>query len=178
MDLFEKIERTRHFGELFLLWLWYHSDIDDTVFYLSDGSALTLAIDNQITLEAKLTEAERTVLSGGAPADSREAFEALRQGKIVSQAKIRLQRDEKEWVFSLTGSTLSMTGLKIPALMTKADDDKLYERQALIEEADALIRGLYEKFLTTRLDQEAWKIEFANICDWIARKASGSETEE
>lgn len=175
MDLFEQIERTRHFGELFLLWLWYHSDIDDTIFYLSDNSVLTLAIDNQIVLEAKLTEAERTVLSGGAPSDSREAFEALRQGKCVSQAKFRVQRDEKEWVFTLNGARLEMSGLKIPALMTKAEDDKLYERQALIEEIDALVRGLYEKFLSVRLDKEGWKIEEENLLDWITRKSQGEE---
>lgn len=175
MDLFEKIERTRHFGELFLLWLWYHSDIDDTIFYLSDGSTLTLCIDNQIVLEAKLTEAERTVLSGGAPADSREAFEALHQGKVVSSAKIRLQRDEKEWIFVITGASLAISGLKIPALMTKADDDKLYERQALVEEVDGLIRGLYEKFLSIRLDHDGWKIEESNILDWIVRKMQNAE---
>lgn len=175
MDLFEQIERTRHFGELFLLWLWYHSDIDDTIFYLSDNSVLTLAIDNQIVLEAKLTEAEKTVLSGGAPSDSREAFEALRQGKVVSQAKLRVQREEKEWVFTLNGARLEMSGLKIPALMTKAEDDKLYERQALIEEIDALIRGLYEKFLSVRLDKEGWKIEEANLLDWITRRSEGEE---
>ena len=175
MDLFEKIERTRHFGELFLLWLWYHSDVDDTIFYLSDGSALTLAIDNQITLEAKLTEAERTVLSGGAPADIREAFEALHQGKVVSQAKIRLQRDEKEWIFVLTGSSLDISGLKIPALMTKADDDKLYERQGLVEEIDSLIRGLYEKFLSIRLDSDAWKQEESDILSWIIRKMKAED---
>ena len=175
MDLFEKIERTRHFGELFLLWLWFRSDIDDTVFTLSDGSSLTLAVDNQITLEAKLTEAERTVLSGGAPADSREAFEALRQGKVVSSAKFRLERDEKEWTFVLNGAKLEISGLKIPALMTKADDDKLYERQALIEEIDSLIRGLFEKFIGIRTDAKAWKNESADICAWITRKAKGEE---
>ncbi len=176
MDLFEKIERTRHFGELFLTWLWYHSSVDDTIFYLSDGSALSLAIDNQITLESKLTEAEKTVLSGGAPAESREAYEALRQGKVVTQAKIRLQRDEKEWVFVLNGSSLDISGLKIPALMTKADDDKLYERQALIEEVDGLIRGLYEKFLSIRLNKEAWSNENRDLCRWVEERASGEET--
>ena len=83
MEIFEKIERTRHFGELFLLWLWYHSQVDDTIFYLSDKTTLSLAIDSQIILEAHLSESERTTLSGGAPAESREAFEAIRQGKIA-----------------------------------------------------------------------------------------------
>lgn len=170
MEIFEKIERTRHFGELFLLWLWYHSQVDDTIFYLSDKTTLSLAIDSQIILEAHLSESERTTLSGGAPAESREAFEAIRQGKIISQAKIRLQRDEKEWVFTLASNTLSISGLKIPALMTKSEDDKLYERQALIEEVDSLVRGLYESFLQTRLGP-AWEQESRDIITRISDNA-------
>ncbi len=175
MDMFEKIERTRHFGESFLLWLWYHSVMDDTLFYLSDQTSLALAIDNQMTLEAKLAEAEKSVLSGGAPAESQEAYEGLRQGKIVSQAKLRVQRDEKEWVFVFVASSMSISGLKIPALMTKADDEKLYERQALIDEIDGLMRGLYEKFLSVRLDAKAWKTEKDNIHSWMVRQGQDAD---
>ena len=67
MDLFDKIERTRHLGELFLLWLWYKSATNDTVFYLSDESVLALAIGDQIVFEARLAQTEKTVLSGGPP---------------------------------------------------------------------------------------------------------------
>ena len=122
-----------------------------------------------------MTEMERTVLSGGAPSDSREAYEALRQGKVVSQMKIRLQRDEKEWVFVLNGATLDISSLKIPALMTKVDDEKLFERMGLIEEVDGLIRGLYEQFLEIRLDAKKWKAEEQNLIAWIDRKASGED---
>ena len=94
---------------------------------------------------------------------------------MVSQAKIRLQRDEKEWVFVLSGQRLEMSGLKIPALMTKADDDKLYERQALLEEVDGLVRGLYEKFLSVRLDTSAWEVENRELCRWIADKSRAEE---
>ena len=105
-------------------------------------------------------------LSGGAPAESREAFEALKQGKAVSAAKIAMTRDEKAWQFTLQSATLSISGLKIPALMTKADDEKIFERQALIEEADSLVRGLYESFLSMRLSDE-WEREAKNITRWI-----------
>lgn len=167
LDLFEKIERTRHFGELFLVWLWFRSNVDDTIFTLNDGTTLNLAIDNQMTLEAKLAEAEKTVISGGAPADSKEAYESLKQGKIVSQAKIRIHHNEKEWVFVFVAAQMAMTGIKIPALMTKADDEKFFERMALIEEVDGLMRGLYEKFLSIRLDPKAWKEENKNLCNWM-----------
>ncbi len=167
MDLFEKIERTRHFGELFLVWLWYHSDIDESVFRLSDGSLMTLIFDNAMTLEVKLAEAERATLSGGSPASSKEAHEALRQGKLVRSVKLRVERDEKEWVFVLTAQTLALSSLKIPALMTKEEDEKLYERQYLIEEIDSLIRGLYERFLNIRLDEKSWQKESKSMSAWI-----------
>lgn len=167
MDLFERIERTRHFGELFIIWLWYHADIDESIFRLSDGSLLALQFDNQMTLEVKLAEAERATLSGGAPAASKEAHEALRQGKFVSHAKIRVERDEKEWVFVLNAQNLALSGLKIPALMTKESDEKLYERQALIEEIDAMIRGLYERFLAIRFDEKKWLQESRNLSAWV-----------
>ena len=160
MDLFDKIERTRHLGELFLLWLWYKSATNDTVFYLSDESVLALAIGDQIVFEARLAQTEKTVLSGGAPAESREAFEALKQGKAVSAAKIAMTRDEKAWQFTLQSATLSISGLKIPALMTKADDENIFERQALI------VRGLYESFLSMRLSDE-WEREAKIITRWI-----------
>lgn len=167
MDLYDKIERTRHLGELFLIWLWHHADIDDGIFRLSDGTVLELRFDNQITLEAKLAQAEKTNLSGGAPADSREAREALKDGKSVTQAKMRIVLNEKEWVFVLNAQHLAISGLKIPALMTKADDEKLYERQFLIEEVDALIRGLYDSFLNLRLDAAKWKSEARAISQWV-----------
>ncbi len=66
----------------------------------------------------------------------------------------------------LQSSTLSIAGLKIPALMTKNDDEKIFERQALIEEADSLIRGLYESFLAVRLS-DGWEQEAKNITRWI-----------
>ena len=50
--------------------------------------------------------------------------------------------------------------------MTKADDEKIFERQALIEEADSLVRGLYESFLSMRLSDE-WEREAKNITRWI-----------
>lgn len=77
-----------------------------------------------------------------------------------------MTRDEKAWQFTLQSATLSISGLKIPALMTKADDEKIFERQALIEEADSLVRGLYESFLSMRLSDE-WEREAKNITRWI-----------
>ncbi len=167
MDLFEQIEKTRHFGETFLIWLWFHSDVDDTQFELAGGQVVSVTFDNELTLEAKLAEAERTRISGGAPASSEEARQGLRQGKVVVSAKLKVEKDQREWIFLLNAQTMDITGLRIPALLTKAEDEKLYERQFLIEEIDGLVRGLYDSFLRVRLDKKAWESETRLISAWI-----------
>lgn len=166
MDLFTKIESTRHIGETFLTWLWYRSDTNDGMFTLSDSTTLSLLFDNQLVLESQLAEAERAQLTGANPSASNEAREALRQGKTVKATKLCLNCHEREWKFMLNAQTLAVSGLRIPALMTKASDEKLYERQALIEELCALMRGLYELFLSIRLDESSWDAESKAINDW------------
>ncbi|MFA5625204.1 MAG: hypothetical protein WC966_09155 [Bradymonadales bacterium] len=168
MDLFTKIETTRHFGDTFLIWLWYKSEINDGLFSLSDGTSLSLLFDNQLILESPLAEAERAQLTGANPSVSEEAREALRQGKTVKAAKIALSCREREWKFMLNAQSLAISGLKIPALMTKANDEKLYERQALIEEVTALLRGLFDLFLNERLDEQRWKEVATKINEWAA----------
>ncbi len=166
MDLFDCIESTRFLGEEWLIWLWYRSEREEGLFTLSDGSQVEFHFDNQLTLEAQLAEAERSRLSGGAPSFSTEAKEALRSGKMVSQAKVRLVRDGREWVMSIVGRSLAISGMKIPAVLTREEDEKFFERQALLEEGDALLRGLFEAFLQVRLDLSAWNEEVDAIRRW------------
>ncbi len=166
MDIYERIESTRFVGEEFLTWLWFKSERNEGVFELEDGTTIELHFDNQLTLEANLAEAERSRLTGGSPSFSPEAKEALRRGKRVAQAKFRLHRDLREWLLTVTARTLGISGLKIPAVLSREEDDKFYERMDLIDEADALMRGLYALFLEQRLDAEGWKTELAAMGEW------------
>lgn len=172
MDLYDQIETTRFVGEEFLTWLWYRSDKQEGHFPLDDGHELELHFDNQLTLEANLAEAERSRLTGGSPSFSPEAKEALRRGKRVAQAKLRLTREGREWVMTVTARTLGISSLKIPAVLSKEDDDRFYERADLIAEADSSLRALYAMFLRMRLDRASWDRELEEIRAWAAEEAS------
>lgn len=166
LDIFEEDERKRFLGAEFLLWLWFRSDERDGLMETSQGD-VELFFDDQLILEAHLAEAEQSRLKGGAPAYSPEAYQALRQGKRVSKAKLRLVKDTREWVFSVDAATFAFSTVKIPSVLADEEFEKFLERMFLIEELDALWADLYRAFLQVRLGEE-WPRQRARMAQWIA----------
>jgi len=170
MDFLDRSARVQFLGAEYLLWLWYRSEEFDGAFSLSDGP-IELYFDDQLVLEAHLAEAEQSRLKGGAPAYSPEAHKALQLGKHVAKAKLRLVKDEREWLFTIDTSTFLASGVKIPAVLSDEEDNKFYERMYLIEELDRTWYALYRAFLSERL-AETWPEVQATIRAWIERPTS------
>lgn len=165
MDVMEQVSRTAFLGPEFLLWLWWRCEEDDGHFTIGED-AVELAFDNQIMLESHLAEAETSRLTGGSPAYSPEAHKALQMGKSVRRALLRLTKGEREWVFLADGPTFRISGVRIPALLTREDDEKFHERLYLIEELEDCWFGLYRQFLEVRLT-DAWTKVHATMRAWV-----------
>jgi hypothetical protein len=154
-DLVERIERNRFVGREFLLWLWFESETFETNLRPAGGSPVALWFETRMTLSF---ERDESVLKSAAPAASPEAKEALRQGKLPKEAKVRMTNGEHEFAWILRGDTLSFASVAIPAeLKDKGDDmhEVFYERMRLLEELEAILQALWSDFLTLRLS-EAW----------------------
>jgi hypothetical protein len=151
MDLIDLIESHRFLGPEFLTWLWYRSEMHDGMMPLGGRKACELAIDDKITLEADMVETEQSVLKGGAPAVTPEAREALRQGKVPTQARIRIHHDGLEYYFTLKAAALQLSGVKVPTILTKEDDDKFYERMNYLEVVENVVDHFYGEFMGVRL---------------------------
>jgi hypothetical protein len=154
-DLIERIERNRFTGREFLLWLWFESETFETNLRPAGGSPIALWIESRMTLSF---EKDESVLKSASPAASPEAKEALRQGKLPREAKIRMTNGEHEFAWVFRGDTLSFASVAIPAeLKDKGDDvhEVFYERMRLLEELEAILQALWSDFLTLRLS-EAW----------------------
>ena len=164
-DLIDLIEEKRVLGAEFLLWIWYEGERTDNLFSV-EGEDIEVHFDDQIVLEAQLAEAEQSRLKGGAPSLSPEAKTALRAGKMVSKAKMRVAKGERMWSFMVDAATFAMSNIKTPAVLSEADDDKFYERMFLIEELETVWAGLYKGFLEARLD-DGWKKDRVKIQKWI-----------
>ncbi|MFU8804980.1 MAG: hypothetical protein ACNA8W_14300 [Bradymonadaceae bacterium] len=168
MDLIDLIDSRRFLGSEFLMWLWFKSECYDGLLEIgADEGRLEVVFDDALTLEAHLAETERNTFKGGAPAYSPEAKTALRQGKRVARAKVRVIRDGREWVFTLKAESLDLSSIKIPAVLSREEDDKFYERMYFVEEIEDIIAALYREFTVLRLSADWSKVILPAMQAWI-----------
>lgn len=158
MDVVDRIESTRFLGLEFLLWLWFSRDITEGALPLEDIGIVDVTLESQLSLMDPLTSTERVVIRGADPCSSPEADQALRSGKLPNVAVLRIIKGESEWLATLNAETLGLSGVKLPALLTEADDERFLERMSLLEELTDFLDGLYAKFIHTRLS-DSWQEE-------------------
>lgn len=169
MDIINRINATRYLGREFLTWLWYRSAAQDGLFEMPEGyeGPLEVWFDAKLTLEASGDIKESNVIKAENPTETSEAHAALLNGKLVSDARLRVVSGQKQWTLSLKGDTLGMSSVKIPALLSREDDDQLYERFMLIEEIEDTVDLLFQQFMALRMDDEAWRPEVQAIRAWV-----------
>jgi hypothetical protein len=169
MDLLDRIHRSAFLGPEFLTWLWYESDKKDGIFDLGgEIGGFELWFDDKLVVSSAVVNAQENFFKGGHPTSSLEAKTALRLGKMAAEAKLRIVRDGQEWSFNLKAHDLTMNGVKLPAVLSREDDERFYERMALLEQLEAMMKGLYGTFLARRLAPE-WQDELAAIREWVAQ---------
>lgn len=165
MELLDMIEGRRFMGREFIVWLWFESELQETNLAPTGVDPLALWLEAQITL---VLEKEESRLKGAIPASSPEAKEALRQGKLPKEAKMRAVRGEREFVWTLKADTLALSGLKLPTQLKKTDEkhEVFYERMMLLEDLEASLTALYADFVVLRLSDE-WDDDIVPLMqDW------------
>lgn len=175
MDLLKKVERSRHYGSEFLTWLLFRS-------MKGDGAVQTEKEEVELAFEMKVKAVdpgkskEQDTFKGEHPAYSREAIAALSHGKLFEEASLAITRGEKEWKFNFNGPRWNFSGIKLPALLKEAGDDRILERFFLLEELHATMENLYAAFLELRLDPEQWAAEKTAFHIWLRNAAGELET--
>lgn len=148
MNLADRIEKRRFVGREFLVWLWFESELFEGRFDVEGFGPCELWLEGQITLtEGK----EQSRLKGTTPSAAPEAHEALRQGKLPTQARLRFTQGELEFGFVFSADALSLAAVKIPSVVKEEADEQFYERMYLVEDLEARLGALYAKFLGLRL---------------------------
>jgi hypothetical protein len=171
MDLVDRIERARFLGREFLVWLWYESERLEGVLPLSTGDACELWLEAQLTLVGGESEKAESRLKSATPSATPEAKEALRQGKMPTKAKLRVARGPQTWTFSLAADTLSISGVKIPALIKEEGDERFYERMDLVETLEAMLADLLGTFLALRVSPEFTTEVLPGMRSWLYGEA-------
>ena len=182
MDLLDKIHRSSFLGPEFLTWLWYRADRENGEFSLfkADGERdkefgpFEVVFEDRLVVGSPAVDAQENSFTGGQPAYSAEAHTALRLGKFAHEAKLRIVRGAQEWQFIFKALSFGLASIKIPAVLSKEDDDRFAERMLLLEQLDFMVKGLFRQFLGVRLT-EAWEQEeLPAIQGWI--RGDGGQT--
>lgn len=161
-------------GREFLTWLWFKSEERNGRIALSKSEEVELHLLKRIALEAGEGEYSQGVVCSGLHAELKEGKEAIRQGKRVKEAGIKLHHDQNEWEFNFKADTFHFQSLKMPVVdwqETPEDPSaSLLERIYLIENAVKAIDKIYESFLAIRFSTEWAKNEKLRMSKWLKKE--------
>lgn len=175
MDLLDLIHRSAFLGPEFLTWLWYQSELRDGIFHPDgyEGGPFELWFDDKLVVASPAVNAQENFFKGGHPTSSLEARTALRLGKMASEAKLRVIRGGQEWSFTFKAHRMCTAGMKLPAVLSKEDDDKFYERMFLLEQLEGMLDALFAEFLRLRVSARWDEKERLDLQAWVSRNPGG-----
>jgi hypothetical protein len=159
-------------GPEFLTWLWWRSSTDPK-FRHADGTEVYVHLDEYLELRGERAAARKTTLRTGMPGASAEAKVALRNGKVVTAARLILARGEEETTFTLRAEDMDVSAAKLPAPDGGGGKDKEGAEERLANSLTAA-RRLYadidlcfQTFLEVRTSA-GWDAEATRLRSWVA----------
>jgi len=158
-------------GREFLTWLWFKSEERNGRIALPKGEEVELHLLKRIALEAGEGEYSQGVVCSGIHAELTEGKEAIRRGKKIKEAGIKLIFNQNEWEFSFRADTFDFQSLKLPPMEWQETPEdpsgSLLERIYLIENAVKTIDKLYEYFLQLRFSAQWTENELKQLAHWL-----------
>jgi len=160
-------------GREFLTWLWFKSEERNGTVRIPDAGECEVIFLRRLVLESGDGEYAETVVCQGMHADLKEGKEALRQGKKITAARLRIAHDKSEWEFTFKADRFHFQSLKLPTLPESDGDEidregQLLERISLVEKAAEMMDLLFGSFLNIRCSGD-WGKEQTRMQKWIAQ---------
>lgn len=172
MDILDLLNSKEFLGREFLTWLWFKSETQEGTFTLDKSKQAVLWFDDRVVLQSA---GNAMVTCQGESSELIEARHALRDGKKVTQAKIKLIVGDNDWSFTLDSTWLNLKGVKTPRVMldTKEDPEGLfYEKASLLDTAISVVEQLFIQFIKIRISAKWDSKEVPAIRKWIKRGIS------
>lgn len=160
-------------GREFLTWLWFKSEERNGMIRLPDGDECEVVFIRRLVLESGDGEYAETIVCQGLHADLKEGKEALRQGKKISAARLRVTLDKAEWEFTFKADRFHFQSMKMPSVAESEGEEadregQILERIYLIEKAVGIMEQLFRLFQNLRLST-GWKNEQNRLRQWIVQ---------
>lgn len=160
-------------GREFLTWLWFKSEERNGRIQIPTVGECEVFFIRRLVLESGDGEYAETVVCQGLHADLKEGKEALRQGKKITAARLRLAHDRTDWEFTFKADRFHFQSMKLPTIPEKDGDEldregQLLERIDLVEKAAEMMDRLFRSFLERRISPD-WDGELTRMHRWISQ---------
>jgi hypothetical protein len=161
-------------GRDFLTWLWFKSEERNGSVLIPGRGDVAIEFIRRIVLESGEGEYSETVVCQGLHAGLSEGKEALRRGKKIKEARIKLERDSNQWEFTFKADRFQFQSLKLPVMPEPDDNEQdrdglIMERIYLLETAIDTMVELFEVFMKVRLSPRWDNEESAGLKRWLDR---------
>jgi len=160
-------------GREFLTWLWFKSEERNGRILIPGAGESEVFFIRRLVLESGDGEYAETVVCQGLHADLKEGKEALRQGKKITAARLRVVHDKTDWEFTFKADRFHFQSMKLPTLPENDEEEidregQILERISLIEKAAGMMDLLFQSFLERRLSND-WEGELSRMHRWISQ---------
>ena len=161
-------------GQEFLSWLWINSEINGNLLNIKPQGAIELWFESRMVLESGEGGDKKSVACQDPSAQWAEAHTALRRGKKITKARLKVRTEDKEWGFSLGADSLAPQAIKFPKTFTSGEEEEdteagqFLERVALLNELTSIIESLFKNFLELRLTNVWEETELPRLNRWLS----------
>ena len=166
------LEDRRYLGREFLTWLIYHADDDNGGGVFSESElcdAFRIIVGERVVLKALGEGTGEITARGVAPAATPDVRYAIAGGLTVREVDLIFERGERLWQAAVSAEGFDLRRVKLPALLSEEDSERLSERLELLDDLDKMLQAAFAVFLRLRLGATWQKTELARLRAWLAR---------
>jgi recombination associated protein RdgC len=154
-------------GREFLTWLWYWLDARNHTIDLQKGGAFQLYINDKIVLSSASGPVREHAMKGGTPSSALEARQALRSGKLVTEATFLMKQGKQQWTWSMKSDDMIFRNVRLPSVVTDEADSYLATRLRHIETLKSIKSELFKTFTKQRFSKEFRSVQ-KDMTTWAA----------
>jgi hypothetical protein len=167
-----ELEDRRFLGREFLTWLIYHSDDENGGGAFAENEevdAFRVIVGERVVLKALGEGTGEITARGVAPAATADVRYAIAGGLTVREADLIFERGERLWQAAVSAEGFDLKRVKLPALLSEEDSERLAERLELTFELDKMLRAAFAAFLRLRLGASWQSEDLPRLREWLAR---------
>ncbi len=175
MDFVDLLREKAFLGREFLTWLWFKSEQGGGRVDLPNGETVEVYFLDKMTLDMSDVDTPQTVAIKGEHSELREGLAALREGKKIEEARIRLKAGTEDFTMALKGTWFSFASFRTPPILPseeqgedEGEEGRILEKISMVERGLEMVDGLFELFVRVRISDEWDTVEVPAIRKWAA----------